>query len=128
MSGKQNAVNQGIQAQTVRAKALAVGSNASVTYTENSAAPEELRTTLAALEAAIDRLGLTPVAHEAVKEDLGKLAEAAGEQPNPERARSLLESIAGKLKMVGVIAADVAAFAEPARKIAGLLGFAWPAS
>ncbi|HWB84578.1 MAG TPA: hypothetical protein VG675_10590 [Bryobacteraceae bacterium] len=71
---------------------------------------------------------LQPPARQALEEDVQKL-ESAAREPQPDRKKigGMIETIAGKLKMAGVIAADVVALAEPLGKTAALfhLSLAW---
>lgn len=123
---RQASINTGIQANTVKADVLAVGEGASaVKLGDSAAANKELAALVTELRSALDRLPLQTSAREAIEEDVAKLDSAAKER-NPERTGNILESITGKLKMVGVAAQHAIEIAGPLMKIAGLLGVPVP--
>ncbi|HEV2416933.1 MAG TPA: hypothetical protein VGX94_03950 [Terriglobia bacterium] len=120
------AINTGIQAGAVKADVIAVGKGASaVKFGDSPAVNEELAALAGELRGALDHLSLQPPAREAIEEDLAKLDRAAKER-NAEGAKTTLESITGKLKMVGVAAQHAMELAGPIMKIAGLLGVPVP--
>lgn len=120
------AINTGIQAGAVKANVIAVGKGASaVQFGDSTAVNKELATLVGELRDALDRLSLQPPAREAIEEDLGKLDRSAKGR-NSEGAKTALESITGKLKMVGVAAQHAMEIAGPVMKIAGLLGVPVP--
>jgi hypothetical protein len=60
--------------------------------------------------------------------DVTKLEQAAkSKEANPDQVGGILQSIVGKLKMVGVVLGEAVAIAEPIKKIATMFGlpFAW---
>jgi len=75
------------------------------------------------LQRAIAALNLTPEARALVDKDVARLdAESKKTRPDATRMGELLESVADKLKLVGVIVAEVTALSGPAGKIAQLVG------
>lgn len=120
------AINTGIQADTVKADVIAVGKGASaVQFGDSTAVNKKLITLAGELRGALDRLSLQPPAREAIEEDLAKLDRAAKGR-NAEGAKTALESITGKLKMVGVAAQHAMEIAGLVMKIAGLLSVPVP--
>jgi hypothetical protein len=125
---RQVPANTGIQATNVTAEVMAVGDRARATKTVASGAIcQELPPLVAGLRAALDHLSLQPPARQAIEEDVAKLDKAAAtKEHNSEHVRGVLESIAGKLKTVGVIVAQAVEIAEPVKRIAGLFGLPLP--
>lgn len=126
MTRQAQTINQGIQAQNVTAEVMAVGKGATATKVAG-AGTEELPRLLEELRGGLARLPLSPPAKQALEEDVAKLDKAAtSNAPAPERVGGILESLAGKLKMVGVIVGEAAEIAAPIAKIAGLFGLPLP--
>jgi|SRR5271165_4931896 len=123
MSGRKppKEVNEGIRANSVTADVLAVGRGAQATkYSAGNA--QDLAKAIEQLRAGLECLNLQPQAKEAIKEDLVELnAAAESKQPQADRAGRALQSLSGKLKMVGVVLSEVVSLSEPIRQIAGLL-------
>lgn len=123
MSGRRQANgNEGIQGN-VTAEVVAVGRNAraSKTVTLSDQGRVELDQAIAQLHQAIAALQVPPAAQQALKEDVSRLQSAATEdQPDHSKVGSILENIAGKLKMVGDVTKNAVALVEPLGKIAGL--------
>jgi hypothetical protein len=114
-------VNEGIQATNVHADVLAVGHGARATKYA-AADAKELSTAIERLQAVIQGLNLDRPAKEAIDEDLAELHAAAdGKEPKPDRAGRALQSLSGKLKMVGVVLSEVVSLSEPVQRIAELL-------
>lgn len=114
-------INEGIQADNVKAEVMAVGRGARA-YKQTIAAPGELARAIDQLGSALEALKLQPHAQAAITEDLTTLRTVAeSNQAEPERAGNALQSLVGKLKMVGVVLSEVVALSEPVRKIAELL-------
>ena len=123
MSGgtKRSDANYGIQANTVQAGALAVGPNARAT-SHSGPNEHDLRDAVASLRAAITTLQLHPNGHKAIEGDLDALEkEATALKPDTERAGSLLQSIVGKLQMVGSAIHDAAGLAGALSNLGELL-------
>ena len=124
MSAKttQRTTNEGIQGN-VTADVLAVGRNARATKTVtiSSQGRAEMDDAIARLNKAIAAMQVPPAAQRALKEDVSRLQSAVSE-PEPDHAKvgSILENIAGKLKMVGDITKSTVEIFEPLGKIAGL--------
>lgn len=114
-------VNEGIQATNVTADVLAVGRGAQATkYSSGDA--QQLAKAVEQLRAGLEGLNLQPHAKEAIKEDLAELhAATESKQPQADRAGRALQSLLGKLKMVGVVLSEVVSLSGPVRQIAGLL-------
>ena len=115
-------INEGIQANTVNADVLAVGRNAiasKTTYGGDSHA--QLAQAVSQFVKALDALQLQAHAKEAIEEDLATLRAALEKRPSADRVGGILQSISGKLKMVGVVLTEVVALSEPVAKIASLL-------
>lgn len=114
-------VNEGIQANTVTADVLAVGRGATATKNISGSSPDVMKA-IGELRTAIEALNLQPHAKAAIDEDLRTIdAAAQASPPEPERGGHALQNLAGKLKMVGIVLAEVVALSEPARKIAEML-------
>jgi hypothetical protein len=123
MSGRRQASgNEGIQGN-VTADVVAVGRNARATKTVtlSDQGRVELDQAIAQLHQAIAGLQVPPAAQQALKEDVSRLQRAATEdQPDHSKVGSVLENIAGKLKMVGDVTKNAVELFEPLGKIAGL--------
>lgn len=114
-------VNEGIQGN-VHAEVVAVGRQARATKYAGAVPIEDMRQAIAQLRAAIGGIGLPPPALKVLDNDLTGLdAAAQSDRPDRQKTEAHLTGIADKLKMVGIVLADVAALAEPARKIAELV-------
>ena|SRR5579871_1208441 len=114
--------NEGIQGN-VTADVVAVGRNAraSKTVTLSDQGRIELDQAIAQLHQAIAALQVSPVAQQALKEDVLQLQSAVTEdQPDHSKVGGILENIAGKLKMVGDVTKNAVELFEPLGKIAGL--------
>jgi len=112
--------NQGIQANTVTADALAVGTHATATKQVTiGETPQAFLQAIAQLRSALDGLGLPAPAKHVLADDIEKLT-AATTTPKPDSARiqSHLKSFCDKLRMVGVVIKDVTELWEPVKKIA----------
>ncbi len=109
--------NEGIVGN-VTANVLAVGRGA--TAIQNQGAPDTaaLATAVAELRKAVEALALAPPAREALKSDLDALEKAG---PKPDRVGGILQSLSGKLKMVGAVLTESTALAVPLGKIAEAL-------
>ena len=105
MSGKKHSrqVIEGIQANTVSADVLAVGRGAkAIKYGVGNA--QDLAKAIEQLRVGLEGLNLQPNAKEIIKEDLAELhAATESKQPQADRAGRALQSLSGKLKMVGVV-------------------------
>ncbi len=114
-------VNMGIQAENVRAEVIAVGPNARAL--KNT--PEESRSVLKTIEQlklALEALNLQPQVTADIAEDLASLHEMArGKHTEPERAGSIMQSLATRLKEVGIVVSEVVALSGPLGKIADWL-------
>jgi hypothetical protein len=102
---------------------VAVGRNARATKTVtlSDQGRVELDQAIAQLHQAIAGLQVPPAAQQALKEDVSRLQRAATEdQPDHSKVGSVLENIAGKLKMVGDVTKNAVELFEPLGKIAGL--------
>jgi hypothetical protein len=114
--------NEGIQGN-VTAEVVAVGRNArAIKITKLSGEDKaELEQAIAQLHKAIESLKIPTSAQETLKADVSRLQTvAASDKPDRDKVGSILENIAGKLKMVGAVAANTVALFEPLGKIAGL--------
>jgi len=129
MSGtKRSTTNAGIQANTVTADVMAVGSHARATkVVKTGEANQELLAMIAQLRNSISAMPLAPPAKAALEEDIVNLDSAVADKDTPpDRVDGILRSIVGKLKMVGVLMSDAVIIAEPLKKIAGLFGVQCP--
>jgi hypothetical protein len=113
--------NQGIVGN-VNASVVAVGSGATAIQTGRSTDGPALSEAIGELRKAIDALALKPPAREALAGDLDAL-EKAGKNaaPKPDHIGGILQSLSGKLRMVGVALTETTALAEPLGKIAAAL-------
>jgi multidrug efflux pump subunit AcrA (membrane-fusion protein) len=116
-------VNEGIQATSVSAEVMAVGRNArAFQSTEHASSQQELLQAVAQLRQGLESLQLQAHAKAAVDEDMAKLQSAAESRDHKaDHAGHILESLSGKLKMVGVVLSEAVHLSEPLRKIAELL-------
>jgi hypothetical protein len=118
---RQRGGNEGIIGN-VTANVLAVGQGATAIQNQGSADTAALAGAIGDLRKAIDALGLTAPAREALKSDLDALEKAGkGAEPKPDRIGGILQSLSGKLKMVGTVLAETTALAGPVGKIAEAL-------
>jgi hypothetical protein len=116
-------VNQGIQGN-VTANVVAVGQGAQAVSIGRDATQDQaaLRQAVDDLRRAIDALQLPATAKQAVTEDVAKLERSAqAPQASKTEAAGALASLAGKLKMVGLVLTETAGLAEPAKKIMEVL-------
>ncbi len=114
-------INEGIQATNVTADVLAVGRGAQA-IKFSTGDTQQLAKAVEQLRAGLEALNLQPHAREAIKQDLGELQAATeSKQPQADRAGRALESLSGKLKMVGIVLSEVISLSQPVRQIAGLL-------
>lgn len=118
---RQAQVNEGIQANNVSAEVIAVGRGAKA-HKSTSGSSQDLTKAIDQIRSALQALNLQPHAKAVISDDLATLHTIAqSNQPDPERARHALQSLAGKLKMVGVVLSEAVALSEPVRKVAELL-------
>jgi hypothetical protein len=121
-SGGRSYVNEGIQGN-VKAEVIAVGRHAQATKVTSASSANGIHQAILELRSAIGKIDLLPEARTLLDKDLSELAGATGsKEPDRGKAESCLKGIADKLKMVGIVLRDVAALAEPAKKIAELIG------
>ena len=122
MKRKRDSHNEGIQGN-VQAEVVAAGHGAKATknvYT-GSVNQAGLDSVLSELTKAIGALELPTLAADTLKKDVEELEDAARKpEPNRDRVKSVLESLSGKLKMVGVVLTETAALGAPLLKIAKL--------
>ncbi len=120
----ERAGNEGIQAQSVKADVLAVGRGAkAIKVVKGSVESLELIKAIAELRQGLDTLKLDAAARAVVEEDVSALGtEAEKKQPDAQEVSNLLQRIAGKLKMVGVVLTEAIALSEPIKRIAELAG------
>ncbi len=113
--------NQGIIGN-VKANVVAVGSGASAVQNVGSIDARGLKDAIVELHAAIHALNLAPTAREAVAGDLdGLKKEASQRKPKADHIAGFLKSLAGKLKMIGVVMTETTSLVEPVGKIAAAL-------
>lgn len=111
-----------IVANTLSAGAIAVGENACATSHSTAMAPEKLdalKDAITRLESAIGGLQLSPDAIELLRDQtrtMKKLTERGDVAPSG--IGLALKALKDKLTMAGIVIADVAALASPARAIA----------
>lgn len=114
-------INQGIQANTVNADVVAVGTGARAIKYSN-ASDHDLLDAVDQLRAAIAGLNLRSDVKARVGEDLETLRQIAEKKlPDDNRGTISLYRVAGQLKSAGVATHQAVNLAEPVRKIAGLL-------
>jgi hypothetical protein len=114
--------NQGIQANTVSAEVLAVGTRATAHKQMTvGATPQELLQAVAQLRSALEGLTLPAPAKQVLADDIKALTAAtSAAKPDGADIQSHLKSLSDKLKMVGLVMKDVTGLWEPAKKIAEL--------
>ena len=123
MDKKSHTVNKGIQANNITAEVIAVGDHAKAIKNVTIISNKELFESVSALRAAISDLNLNENSKAVVSEDVKKLEYAIRkEKPDREEIKGILQSISGKLKMVGVVLKNTANLIEPVKKIASFLG------
>ena len=107
MKREKRSVNKGIQARNVTADVLAVGDKAQAIKSVTSVEREDLSKVISDLRQAIAELNLNENARTVVEEDVNKLESAIKkEQPDKTEVGGLLQSISGKLRMLGVVLSD----------------------
>ena len=119
-------VNEGIQANTVKADVLAVGRNARATKQVWSRTDlKALQNVMRELRHGIDVLRLPPERQKAVAVELDALDHIAkSPSPDADQAERSLSSLARKLKAAGIVLAETVALSEPIGKISALLRLA----
>ena len=116
-------LNKGIQAEVVNAEALAVGDNAYAVKSISNTPPSEFLKLIIDFRKVIDELSLDRNARLVIEEDVKKLEDATKKEAiNKEEVGGILQSISGKLKMVGVVMTETASLIEPIKKMASFLG------
>jgi hypothetical protein len=114
-------VNEGIQGN-VHADVLAVGRGAQATKHIGGLWSDEMQKAITELRGGFDRIGLEPAARKVLEDDVtGLVAATQRSDPDHQKAQQHLKGIADKLKMVGIMLSDVAALAEPVKKIAEII-------
>src|SRR3954452_15263078 len=101
--------NQGIQANTVTADVLAVGTHATAhKQVAIGATPQDFLNAIAQLHSALNYLALPTSAEQVLSADIKELT-AATTTPKPDNARiqSHLKGLSDKLKMVGIVMKDI---------------------
>lgn len=115
-----HSVNQGIQANTVRADVLAVGDGArAAKYT--GAADVALAEAIEHLREAISQLSLDPAASRAIEQDLRQLPAAASDPASVQQATSALSGVVAKIQSAGVAISEVVRLGEAVTGVATLL-------
>lgn len=121
-----SSVNEGIQG-SVNAQVVAVGRGASAHLTNYGSDSAQLLASIEGLQAALASMNLSQPAREAVADDVKRLQETASQpKVEPQKVAGVLESLAGKLKMVGVVLKDAVEIAGPVKQIAALLHLSLP--
>ena len=115
-------INEGIQATHVSAEVIAVGRNArAIKYAEDASDQQELLQAVERLRHGLLLLSLQSHAQATVDEDMAKLQSAVESRDRQgDAVGQILESLSGKLKMVGIMLSEAANLSEPLRKIAEL--------
>jgi hypothetical protein len=123
MKKEKRFMNKGIHANNVTAEVLAVGDKAQAVKYSACMPQEDLSRAISDLRKAIAELNINENARTVVDEDINKLEhEMEKVKPNKAEVGGILQSISGKLKMVGVVLSDTVSLVEPIKKIAGFLG------
>ena len=121
MAKTRGGANYGIQADTVKAKNLAVGPHAQATLIEGESA--RVDEALNELRRMIDSLDLQAAMRDHLESDLTAIeTEVKKNEPGSDRMESLLKGLADKLKMVGTIVKEGSDCIEPLKKIASAVG------
>lgn len=114
-------VNEGIQADTVRAGVLAVGRNAqAIKNVADRSAWDAALAQFFEFERAMQVCVPAGPARDVLESDIGDLKRAI-ESKKPEQLTTTVSHINGKLKMIGIVLKDVAALAEPITAICSVL-------
>jgi hypothetical protein len=109
--------NEGVYGN-VHAKNIAIGRGASAVFTESDRTVLEAR--IQRLEKAVAALGLPAGPREQLDGDVSKLRAAATDpEPDPVRVGGIIETIAGKLKMLGEASKGTIEIVETLVKIGG---------
>jgi len=123
---KQQPNNEGTIANTitVTSGAFAGGKHGRATnIVYGSDVSQALAQAVQELQQALEVLNIPAEARDSINKDVTKLeAEAKKDQPDTDKVSGLLENIADKLKIVGIILSQVTALSGPAGKIAQLIG------
>jgi hypothetical protein len=119
----QTTVNEGIQANVVKADVLAVGRGAKAVKTVFAEGDRKaLLEAVAQIHNELDRLNLDPSHRQEVKRHATELERSVtSKQANPKEIEGALGKFIGKLKELGVIVKEAAGLVAPIRVIAGLL-------
>jgi hypothetical protein len=113
--------NSGIQANTVTADVMSVGTGSTATKVVHGGgtADAELTASIDELRNSIAKLPLQQGAKDELASDMTKLEQAAkSKEAHPDQVGGIIQSIVGKLNMVGVVLGEAVAIAEPIKKIA----------
>jgi ABC-type transporter Mla subunit MlaD len=116
-------VNEGIQANVVKADVLAVGRGARAVNTVLAESDrQEILTAVRSLQQELGKLNLDKPHLEAVMQHAEELKRnVAQKQPSPEQVQGSLGTLITKLKQVGVVVKEVSGLVSPIQTIAGLL-------
>ena len=113
--------NYGIQANSVKAEAIAVGEGAKAVKIVNGGEKRELLSAISDLERAIAKLNIAQPNRQELQGHISNLVSAAEQgEPHPERVGGILQHITSGLKSAGVAVKEVADLIGPIEKIAGV--------
>jgi hypothetical protein len=115
--------NQGIQANSVVADVLAVGSKATAyKRVETGAIPEEFLKAITQLRMALSHTGLPQTDKQLLTGQIDALASGANQSiPERSKVQGVLKTVTDTLKSGGVAIKDIADLCDPIMKIAGLV-------
>lgn len=124
MAQDKSALNSGIQANTINAGAVAVGTNAQANNYQ--AAPldrDALAAAIAELKTAIAQSAIPERGKSSLQDEVGQLeAETSKDKPDADRLKAGVERVGGIVKSIVDVVGDAAGIVEPLTKLAGLAG------
>jgi hypothetical protein len=111
----------------VTAKAVAVGTGATATATENTGNRAGLEAALQELETELQQLNLSRDQLDILSQDVEKLKKVRGKSlESHSSATAIMAAFVAKLKMIGVVAESVISLKDPLLRIASWFGIAPP--
>ncbi len=112
-----------VRARDIFAKAFVIGANGTATSTEYGVNSTQVLDAFVKLRSGVASLGLSEPQQRAVDKELQGLDRAVRAAPPDATTGGLhLKAVVDKLEMAGVFVSNIAALAEPARKIAEAVG------
>ena len=124
MASGNNVINNGIQANTVEARAIAVGQNATAVVNETNTTPtsDEMNRMFSVIRSTIEELKLNLETEKNLKDDVENIRRIAlDKQADKSGLRSIVQNFREKIELIGGVLSGTAAVAEPVGRLVKLL-------